>query len=258
MGTRYKSLKKLIAFQTLVCTLLFIIIFIAKAVNISAANYLTAQIRHVLDHNIEIKSVLSNVKNLAADIHGSIVSKTDEGKAAKIDLHSDTVPGSSHTPTLSNSMEEFTEAAEPVGKSVLSASSHSAVLPDMIAPVEGTLVTPFGEINPNTAFAKVHAGIDICVEKQGIVKAALEGEVAETGSSPEYGSYIRIRHDNGLETVYAHGCIPIVDEGDVVNRGDAIAQVGDKNISGGQHLHFEVWKEGEAVNPLEYISVDAR
>lgn len=296
--TRHRSLKKLIAFQALVCTLLFIILVIAKTINISAANYLIEKVRYVLSHNVELKSALAYAKNLAADIRTSIVAEPDAGKAAEADLHVDAASDSSYTPTLSNTMEESTEdvnpaekeviehieedaaepaekeAIEPAGKSVLSASSHfplsadsntalsagvhSAILPDMISPVDGILVTPFGKINSNTAYARMHAGIDICVEKQSIVKAALAGEVSETGSTPEYGKYIRIRHDNVFETVYAHCCIPIVHEGDVVNRGDAIAHVEDKSVLGGQHLHFEIWKDGEAVNPLEYISVDVR
>ena len=44
----------------------------------------------------------------------------------------------------------------------------------------------------------------------------------------------------------------------MVDRGDAIAHVEDKSVFGGQHLHFEVWKDGEAVDPLEYISVNDR
>ncbi len=77
---------------------------------------------------------------------------------------------------------------------------------------------------------------------------------ASTGWNGGYGTMIRIRHDNGLETVYAH-CMSIrVVVGQKVTRGQTIGLVGNTGRSTGPHLHFEVWKDGRRVNPLLYVT----
>ena len=288
-NSRDSGLRRLVTFQALICTLLFFIVIIAKNVNISAANFLTDQIRYTLSHNIELKSVFAYVETLAADIVNSIVPGAAQKNGVDIVAVSDTTlerhkdassgidstlgttstmntpptssmpPTSSTPPTADSSPDEAAiDSLYPVGKSVLAANTDSTIVPDMLAPVVGTLTTPFGEIQHGTSSTKTHTGIDIHTEKESSVKAVMDGEITETGSSPLYGDYIKMRHDKGFETVYAHCRIIIVQKGDIINEGDVIAQIGDQNISAGNHLHFEVWKDGEAVNPLEYISVAIR
>ncbi len=143
--------------------------------------------------------------------------------------------------------------------SVLAASSEEAAteLPEMIAPVYGSIDTPFGKISGGNSDTIEHNGIDIGLKPGGSVVAAADGEVAEAGISPEYGAFIRITHKGGLQTVYA-GCSGFtVQKGTMLSKGDVVARIGNSAISVGKHLHFEVWKDGKPVNPLEYISVDA-
>lgn len=126
------------------------------------------------------------------------------------------------------------------------------------APVEGELVTPFGEIAAAGGMWKIHNGIDIAVEGICSVKAILDGKVTDAGSSPGYGNYIRISHDNGLATVYANCSSIAAQINDLVKKGDVIAGVGGERVTGGRHLHFEVWLDGVPVDPLDYISISAR
>lgn len=143
--------------------------------------------------------------------------------------------------------------------SVLAASSEEAAtgLPEMTAPAYGSIDTPFGKISGGNSDTIEHNGIDIGLKPGGSVIAAADGEVAEAGISPEYGAFIRIAHKGGLQTVYA-GCAGfVVQKGTKINKGDVVARIGNSAISVGYHLHFEVWKDGKPVNPLEYISVDA-
>ncbi len=143
--------------------------------------------------------------------------------------------------------------------SVLAASSEEAAgeLPEMTAPAYGSIDTPFGKISGGNSGIIEHKGIDIGLKPGGTVVAAADGEVAEAGMSPEYGAFIRITHKGGLQTVYA-GCSGFtVQKGTNISKGDVVARIGNSAISVGYHLHFEVWKDGKPVNPLEYISVDA-
>ncbi len=145
--------------------------------------------------------------------------------------------------------------------SVLAASSGNFQPAEdgMLTPVEGTVGSLFGDRSDEiTGIVKIHKGIDISVKKSENVLAVLDGKISETGSSPDYGSYIRIKHADGLQTVYANCSGLLVQKDDVVKRGEVIAKIGGAGNSAGIHLHFEVWKDGAAVDPLEYISVPVR
>ncbi len=144
--------------------------------------------------------------------------------------------------------------------SVLAASSEKPENQSgMIPPAEGTLISRFGEVAGESAgTGKLHKGIDIKVGKGTAIRAVLDGKVAETGSAPAYGGYVRLLHEDGLQTIYANCSKMIAQKGDVVKKGDAIAEVGGMDTSVGVHLHFEVWKDGSAVDPLNYINVSDR
>ena len=79
------------------------------------------------------------------------------------------------------------------------------------------------------------------------------GKVVDVTRSAGLGRYIKIRHDNGFETVYGHLSRQLVKEGQVVHQGDAIGREGNTGISTGPHLHFEIHKNGKPVNPESYI-----
>lgn len=106
----------------------------------------------------------------------------------------------------------------------------------------------------------IHAGVDIPRPSGTPIYAAESGTVILTKSDPNgYGYYIKIRHDNGLVTLYAHmyRSTVTVSMGQRVRRGQKIAAVGNNGRSygarGGYHLHFEVHKNGVPVNPKSYI-----
>ncbi len=113
--------------------------------------------------------------------------------------------------------------------------------------------------NMSRGYRNGHYALDICngpvtVNRKPFI-AADGGTVvsASTGWNGGYGNMIRIRHDNGLETVYAHCYSLRVVTGQKVTRGQTIGLIGSTGRSTGPHLHFEVWKNGRRVNPLSYV-----
>jgi murein DD-endopeptidase MepM/ murein hydrolase activator NlpD len=96
-----------------------------------------------------------------------------------------------------------------------------------------------------------HPGIDIAVAEGSYVRAAGDGVVTEAGEDPIYGMFARIRHDDGYETVYGHASELFVTAGDPVDRHQVIALSGNTGTSTAPHLHFEIWKDGEAIDPRE-------
>ena len=123
-----------------------------------------------------------------------------------------------------------------------------------IMPLEGELTSLFGErIHPVFNTVKQHNGIDINGNYGDDIKASIEGIVTEIGENEELGKFLRIKNES-YDTLYAHCSKITVKEGQKVKQSEKVAEVGDTGFTSGPHLHFEIWVEGSAVNPLEFIN----
>ncbi len=117
----------------------------------------------------------------------------------------------------------------------------------------GVLSSPFGfRVHPITGENVLHAGIDLRAPIGTPVRAAGSGLVSDMGFGEGYGWFIRLRHERGFETVYAHlsAFEATLTPGQTVMRGDVIGYVGDTGSTTGPHLHYEVLRHGRYVNPL--------
>lgn len=127
---------------------------------------------------------------------------------------------------------------------------------EIIWPVPGVyeITSPFGfRIHPILRKRMLHTGIDIGCFSGTAVIAAQTGTVVHADWLGGYGKMIMIDHGGGIMTVYAHLNSFNVSLGQVVVQGAVIAQSGNTGRSMGPHLHFEVRKDGQYVNPLEYV-----
>lgn len=98
-----------------------------------------------------------------------------------------------------------------------------------------------------------HPGIDIAVAEGSYVRASGGGVVSDAGEDDVYGKYVRIRHAEGFETVYGHASELYVTTDDEVVRHQVIALSGNTGTSTAPHLHFEVWKDGQTIDPREVV-----
>ena len=116
--------------------------------------------------------------------------------------------------------------------------------------------SPFGSrIDPITGGHEFHKGLDLDGRTGDPVHSAADGIVIRSGfDTGGYGNVIDIDHGNGYITRYGHCSRLLVKVGDLVHAGDEIAKVGSTGRSTGAHLHFEVWINGEPVNPKPYLS----
>jgi len=119
---------------------------------------------------------------------------------------------------------------------------------DFVAPYVGRKTSDFGYRR-----YRYHYGVDIKLYKGEKVKAAFEGVVRIAQYDGDYGKVVVIRHENGLETLYAHLSKLKVKEGDKVEAGHVIGLGGNTGRSTGSHLHFEVRYKGEPINPNTLI-----
>ncbi len=102
-----------------------------------------------------------------------------------------------------------------------------------------------------------HSGIDIKADKAAVVAASESGKVESIKNDPRYGLTVIISHGNGFKTMYSNLLTAeFVKEGEEVEKGQTIATVGETasfEIADETHLHFEMYKDGEVVNPTIYF-----
>ncbi|HJS89100.1 MAG TPA: M23 family metallopeptidase [Steroidobacteraceae bacterium] len=116
----------------------------------------------------------------------------------------------------------------------------------------------FGDrVDPFTGGEEFHEGIDFAAPAGTLIRAVAAGIVTWAGPRGGYGNMVQIDHGNGYATRYGHSEKVLVHVGETVNRGDAIALVGDTGRSTGPHVHFEVLKNGHQVNPARFVALRA-
>ena len=122
---------------------------------------------------------------------------------------------------------------------------------DFHSPSIGRLTSGYGWRNN-----RPHYGVDIKLNTGDSVRSAFDGMVRIARYSSTYGNVIVIRHNNGLETLYAHLSKRLIKEGDEVAGGDLIGLGGNTGRSYGSHLHFETRYLGEPINPSDIFLIN--
>jgi len=119
---------------------------------------------------------------------------------------------------------------------------------DLIFPVNGPLVSPFGQ-----RWGRLHAGIDIASPAGTPIRAAETGQVVIAGPVGGYGNYVCVQHTRELSTCYAHLSRFMTRKGASVRQGQVIGLVGCTGHCFGDHLHFETRVGGRPVDPAGYL-----
>jgi len=125
-----------------------------------------------------------------------------------------------------------------------------------INPVKnGRLTQRFGQkIHPITKNEYFHKGIDLAAKSGTDIEAAANGKVAAVDYNEQQGHYIVLSHKDGYSSSYSHLGKVVVSVGSIVRQGEVIAKLGNSGVSTGPHVHFEIRKDGEAVDPAEFVS----
>ena len=120
-----------------------------------------------------------------------------------------------------------------------------------VVPVNGNITSRYG--SRESIRSHDHRGLDIAAKTGTPIKAAADGTIKYSGTMSGYGNLIIIDHGNGITTYYGHCSKLYKTQGQQVRAGDVIAAVGSTGNSTGAHLHFEIRKNGEYLNPAKYI-----
>ncbi|MGX5799766.1 M23 family metallopeptidase [Bradyrhizobium sp. Arg314] len=130
----------------------------------------------------------------------------------------------------------------------------------MVTPVAGVMTSTFGpRKHPILGTVRIHKGVDWAAPVGTPIMAAFDGEISFQGDGGSYGNLVKITHANGRETRYAHMQRFAIASGvgTKVKAGDVIGYIGTTGLSTGPHLHFELYQNGEAIDPLGTVTTVA-
>ncbi|KQO08232.1 M23 family metallopeptidase [Sphingomonas sp. Leaf242] len=117
-------------------------------------------------------------------------------------------------------------------------------------PVIGRITSNFGlRVHPLLGFTRMHKGLDIGAPYGSPIHAMTDGIVTFAGRTGGYGNFVKLVHGGGMASGYGHMSRIAVTSGTRVRAGQVIGYVGSTGMSTGPHLHWEVWKNGAAINP---------
>jgi len=138
----------------------------------------------------------------------------------------------------------FTSLADLTGAHSLDAGFFGA-------PVNGQITSGYGmRRHPILGYVRMHAGIDFAASWGAPIYAVTDGRVEYAGWHGGHGNYVRIDHGGGIATGYGHMSRIAAVPGTSVRRGQIIGYVGSTGLSTGAHLHYEVYRGGQTVDPL--------
>jgi murein DD-endopeptidase MepM/ murein hydrolase activator NlpD len=159
---------------------------------------------------------------------------------------------------LNRQEDKLLEESKEFTKLIIAAQSKGKYTQGKIAwptPSSTRITSPYGyRIHPILKTKKLHTGIDIGAGSGSAVVSGNDGTVIFAGYYGGYGYTVIVDHGGQISTLYAHNSKLLVKEGDKVKRGQNISKVGSTGLSTGPHLHFEVRKNGQHTNPMEYLT----
>jgi murein DD-endopeptidase MepM/ murein hydrolase activator NlpD len=262
-GKGTSSFKDKILLQAGISIFILVLILGIRYINTPMTSSISDKIKNILMQNLDLKNLNLGFNGSLTDlVAGS--NKSNDGKAEVTDDTAGLIDYSKYSddgakPVADNENNAQNANGNSDAAKNSTASAGGSEKSSFTIPASGLLTSPFGNrISPVTKAMEFHKGVDIGADKGAPIKATLAGEVLKSDTDATYGNYIKLTHAGGIETVYAHCSVLLVEKGQKVKQGDIIAKVGDTGEAMGAHLHFEIWKDGKAVNPLDYIKVPAK
>lgn len=262
-GKKENKYVKKLCIQFVVCLLIYTGFYTVKNSDDILPKEITDKIHQILQYDINIEALQGKLNNYIIEVNGKIEGKPDENAETNQQqednknqednesLPEETLGITENQENPEKSITPEPEENEPVEES--SSVSQMQIDADyikanysFIKPLEGQITSRFG-LRENVE-PKYHTGIDIAEDKGFDIVAAMEGTVEFVSGEGNYGNHLKITNGE-VSTLYAHCNTICVKQGDTVTQGQKIAEVGETGNATGPHLHFEILRNGELINP---------
>ncbi len=209
------------------------------------------RLSYVTSQFLEMKSTMHSLKQAEQEFRRlfSLKSKTDVLETVDFP---DT--GSLDMEVIRTQIEEAMRSVMGIKKYVIEQKDLYRATP-VGWPAKGRISSSYGyREHPKSGRRQLHTGLDISIPPGTAVKATADGVVSFSGWTVNSGNVVVIEHGHGFSTAYAHNSKNLVQVGQPVMRGDAIAVSGSTGRSTGPHVHYEIWKDGRHVNPSKFLA----
>ncbi len=221
------------------------------AVSIRTIEYhnMKARLQEADTHYQEIRATLDSLKYFEGEFRKlfELKTKKDVLKAANF-----TDSGSIDMKSLKEQIDRAMESASDIKGYIMKQKDLYLATPAGW-PVNGHISSGYGfREHPLGGDTRFHSGIDLSVPVGSPVRATADGIVSFSGWAAGSGNTIVIEHGHGFSTAFGHNSRNLVKVGRHVKRGEEIAVSGSTGISTGPHLHYEIWKNGQHVDPSKY------
>ncbi len=259
-----------ILFQSLFCILLFGLLFFLKQSNSELFKTIESEFSDKLSENIT-KNEAESVFKAITDKFGTQTTDTDKPQNTNSNISIEKPSTDNNNPeNILENETEFVPFDEPSLNATVEATggvdikitsseeipenvslSSYSLTKNMINPViNGKITSEFGSrIHPISNELTFHAGIDIAADLGTPIYAAFDGKVTVADYDKWNGNYMKIKHENGLMTVYCHCESLNVKKGENIRAGEVIGYVGSTGSSTGPHLHFELRIDNVSFDP---------
>ena len=243
--TKIRSKRKLLL-QSIICILIYFIFCLSQKIPNIISTEVMYKVTDILEYDINFRKIYENFQIYIKDKNeqktvNEITENQDENiqkdNAEANEIQEELVQTEKIT-------EETTELSEMEINAQYIINNYS-----VIKPLEGEITSRFGFRNStNPAIPKNHTGIDIARPEGTVIIAATDGKVELVSSEGDLGNHLRIVN-NDISTTYAHCSKIYVAEGENVIQGQEIAEVGETGNATGPHLHFEIRRDNNLINP---------
>lgn len=197
----------------------------------------------------ELKATMSALKNAEKEFKRLFSLGSKEKVLENIDT---SYSGSIDMENLRHEIEKTFEEVTEI-KNYLNLQKDLYLATPKGIPVEGIITSQYGKRkNPWSGDDEFHTGLDISTSPGDPVRATADGIVSFSGWDGGSGNLVVLEHGFDFSTFYAHNKMNIVKVGQKVKRGDVIGYVGSTGNATGPHVHYEIWKDGNPINPNNY------
>lgn len=249
---KQNNLTKKLVKQFIICLLIYICFYMAKNVPNLIPQEVMNKITDTLEYDINVQELYENFKGIykKENQDENVENKEEEQLPQETLSATDSDGESNEVAQKEEKSEETQEEENTEGLTQMEIDARYIKKNySLIKPLEGEITSRFGPRNPEVpTVPKYHTGIDIARVVGTVVISAMEGTVELVSGEGSYGNHVKITNGD-VSTLYAHCSKIYVKEGDYITQGQEIAEVGATGNVTGPHLHFEIRRNNEYVDP---------
>ena len=249
-----KLLKKMII-QIIISLLIYLIVYIIQNNNYIFSENFIKRTNEILSYDMNFQQIYENIKQSITILKTNQNNAGIGGSEENINTtEENAIENQVEEQTTNVTTEENSQSTQPMSQEEQDIANIKATT-TFIKPIEGTISSKYGKREPTTVTVpKNHKGVDIAANMGTKIKAATSGEVVLASEEGDYGKHLKIQIGE-VSVIYAHCNSLYVKQGDKVEQGQEIAEVGSTGNSTGPHLHFEIRISERTIDPEKILQL---